>query len=127
MGRYTGLCMLLVLLLCVYVQAESLRRKFISTIPLTGIASWYPGQSENDPKALTCAMRSTNFGTAYRVCNARTGDCVVVRHTSWGPDWTALRQGRIIDLSREAFGRIAPLSLGTVTVTITPEKGPDKK
>ncbi len=122
MTKYTGLAMLLVFLVCVYAQVESVRRKTIAALPRTGLASWYPAHASDDPEGLTCAMRSTDFGKKYRVCNAETGACVLVAHTSWGPDWVAFRQGRIIDLSKAAFGRIAPLARGTIRVTVTPEE-----
>jgi rare lipoprotein A (peptidoglycan hydrolase) len=123
MARYTGLAMLLVFLACFYAQVESLRRKTIAAIPLTGMASWYAASADT-AGALTCAMRSTDFGKKYRVCNAENNACVVVRHTEWGPSWALFRQGRIIDLSKEAFLRIADLSRGVVRVTVTQETMP---
>lgn len=123
MTRYTGLAMLLVFLVCVYAQVESVRRKTIAALPRAGVASWYLPNAGDDPAGLTCAMRSTDFGRKYRVCNAQTGACVVVVHTTWGPDWAAFRQGRVIDLSKAAFSRISDLSRGTIRVTVIPEEG----
>jgi rare lipoprotein A (peptidoglycan hydrolase) len=121
MSRYAGLVLLLVFLLCFWAQVESLRRKTLRAIPWIGMASWYP-QDADTPKELTCAMRSTDFGKTYRVCNTENNACVVVRHTSWGPDWVSFRQGRIIDLSREAFRAISDLNRGVIRVSVTHER-----
>lgn len=123
MARYTGLCMFLVFLICFYAQVESLRRKTIASIPLTGLASWYSAAADVTGD-LTCAMRSADFGKMYRVCNVQNNACVVVRHTAWGPSWVVFRQGRVIDLSKEAFVRISDLSRGVIRVTVTQEKVP---
>lgn len=121
MARHIGLVMLLVFLACFYAQVDSLRRKQIAAIPLTGMASWYPADHDA-PGDLTCALRSADFGKRYWVCNTETGACVAVRHTGWGPDWDSFRHGRVIDLSKEAFARISDLSRGVIRVTVTQER-----
>lgn len=123
MTRYTGLVVLLVFFVCLYAQAESLRRKTTTVTCLTGMASWYPAAADAAGD-LTCAMRSVDFGNRYRVCNTENNKCVVVRHTGWGPNWVSFRQGRVIDLNKEAFSRISDLSRGVIRVTVTQEKVP---
>ena len=89
----------------------------------TGKASWYSVKitatgekfSDND---LTCAMRKTDFGKYYKVCNTANNKCVVVRHNNFGPSKYLYDQGRIIDLSRAAFLRIADLQEGIINVRV---------
>ncbi|HWH32149.1 MAG TPA: septal ring lytic transglycosylase RlpA family protein [Egibacteraceae bacterium] len=77
-----------------------------------GKASWYdhPG---NDP--MTAAHRTLPFGTMVTVTNLANGKTVTVRINDRGP----FVEGRIIDLNREAFQRIAPTSAGVLRVRIT--------
>jgi len=71
--------------------------------------------NEND---LTCALRSRDFGGLYRVTNLKNGKSVVVRHNDYGPNKKLHAKGRIIDLSRGAFLRLAPLSDGVIPVKV---------
>ncbi len=95
----------------------------VGPYPNTGIASWYSTQhtatgekfNSND---LTCAMRKNDFGKNYKVCNMANNKCVVVRHNNFGPVKPLYNQGRIIDLSKAAFSRIADLKDGTIKVTV---------
>ncbi len=95
----------------------------IGPYPKTGKASWYSAKitatgekfSNND---LTCAMRKTDFGKYYKVCNITNNKCVVVRHNNFGPSKYLYDQGRIIDLSRTAFLRIADLQEGIIKVRV---------
>ena len=95
----------------------------IGPYPQTGIASWYSakvtttGEKFNDNDS-TCAMRKTDFGKYYRVCNIVNNKCVVVRHNNFGPSKRMYVKGRIIDLSRGAFSQIADLEIGIIQVTL---------
>ena len=95
----------------------------VGPYPKTGKASWYSakitatGEKFSDSD-LTCAMRKTDFGKRYKVCNIANNKCVVVRHNNFGPSKYLYDQGRIIDLSRVAFSRIADLKEGIITATI---------
>ena len=90
-----------------------------------GTASWYGGGEklnkytasgeEFDPNKLTCASWDYPFGTKLLVTNLENGKSVVVRVNDRGP---AKRLKRIIDLSREAFRRIADLKKGLIKVKI---------
>lgn len=78
---------------------------------ITGIASWYdagPG--------LYAAVPSWRWGDApYRVRVTAGGRAVVVTVG----DFCGCPGGRVIDLSADAFARLAPLSQGLVRVTVT--------
>ena len=91
--------------------------------PASGVASWYASSSTStgerfDGKGLTCALRKNNFGGYYKVCNSDNDKCVTVRHNDFGPSMRMYSRGRIIDLSREAFSRIAGLDDGLARVTV---------
>ena len=95
----------------------------IGPYPKTGIASWYSDKitkmgEKSDGNYLTCAMRKTDFGKHYRVCNIANNKCVVVRHNDFGPSKRSYDKGRIIDLSSSAFSRIADLKEGIINVTV---------
>ena len=75
----------------------------------TGGASWY------DAPAGTCAHRSLPFGTIVTVTNQSSGASTTCRVADRGP-YVA---GRIIDLSRDTFARIASTSSGVIEVRIT--------
>jgi rare lipoprotein A len=95
----------------------------VGTYPKAGIASWYSDKmttigERSDGKYLTCAMRKTDFGKRYKVCNIANNKCVVVRHNDFGPSRDSYDKGRIIDLTRTAFSRIADPKEGLVNVTL---------
>ena len=75
----------------------------------TGDATWY-GEADG----LTAAHRTLPLGTVVRVENVANGKWVNVTIRDRGP----YGEGRIIDLSDEAFSRIASLSTGVVRVRI---------
>jgi rare lipoprotein A len=74
----------------------------------SGKASWY------DADGLTAAHPSLPFGTVVRVTNLDNGRSVNVVIRDRGP----FVAGRIIDMSRNAFSRIASPSAGVIRVTI---------
>ena len=92
-----------------------------------GIVSWY---SENDPgirlhtasgkrfdsKQLWAASWDYPFGTKLKVTNPKTSKSVVVVVEDRGP---AKRLHRKLDLTKEAFSRIALLGEGVIEVEIT--------
>ena len=92
-----------------------------------GIASWY---SEDDPgirphtasgkrfdsKQLWAASWDYPFGTKLKVTNPKTSQSVVVVVEDRGP---AKRLNRKLDLTKEAFSRIALLGEGIIEVEIT--------
>jgi len=89
----------------------------------TGGASFYANKYQSrrtasgerfDQRAATAAHRSLPFGSTVRVTNLDNGRQVVVRINDRGP----FIRGRVIDLSRSAFARIADTRLGVVDVRI---------
>jgi len=97
--------------------------------PATGLASWYahfsPGIRETtanmerfDDRQLTCAIWDVPFNSLIRVTNLDNGRSVVVRVNDRGPAKRLVRQGRIIDLTRAAFTKIADLRKGLIRVRI---------
>ena len=66
------------------------------------------------PEKLTAAHVKLPFGTKVKVTNLRNGKSVMVRINDRGP----YIRGRIIDLSRAAFERIANPAYGVIRVRI---------
>ena len=100
---------------------------------LTGKASWYSSESckregtsgvwtangeRFDDNGLTCAIRSRDWGSRYKVTNLSNGKSVIVRHNDFGPGKKATSRGVIIDLSPAAFSRIADQDLGIINVNV---------
>lgn len=73
----------------------------------TGLGTWYdaPGRA---------ASLQFSFGTKVRVINLETNASTVVTINDRGP----YGEGRIIDLAKEAFEKIAPLGKGVVRVRV---------
>jgi rare lipoprotein A len=67
----------------------------------------------------TAASWDYPFGTMLRVTNLNNDRAVVVRVTDRGPAKKLYRKGRVIDLSKAAFKKIAKLSDGVIPVRIT--------
>jgi uncharacterized protein YabE (DUF348 family) len=74
----------------------------------SGLASWF------EAEGLVAAHRSLPIGSVVKVTDSDTGKSVTVRINQRGP-WV---EGRIIDLSDDAFERLAPLGAGTIKVTV---------
>ena len=74
----------------------------------TGDATWY------NRDGLTAAHRTLPFGTIVRVTNLENGRTVNVRINDRGPQ----DPSRVIDLSDDAFRKLAPLGDGEIRVTI---------
>jgi rare lipoprotein A len=88
-------------------------------------SSWYGDECKGkpmangkpfNPSALTCASWDYPLGTKLRVTHGKR--FVVVMVTDRGPAKRLYKQGRKLDLSREAFRRLAPLKLGLIRVDI---------
>lgn len=94
-----------------------------------GKASWYyrfsPGINKRtanneifDDTDMTCAIWGVGFDRQIRVTNLENGKSVVVRVNDRGPHQRLVAEGRIIDLTRSAFRKIAPTRQGLVDVKI---------
>ena len=90
-------------------------------------ATWYStkeshGRMANgkvlDDHAYTAASWNYHLGQMVEVTNTKTGQVVRVRITDRGPAHQPSRQGVKIDLTRQAFQALAPLSQGKISVTI---------
>ena len=97
---------------------------------LAGKASWYskesPGINKHtanneifNDKNLTCAMWGAPFNQTVKVTNRLNGKSVIVRVNDRGPHYRFFRQGRVIDLTKAAFAKIASLDNGLIDVEIT--------
>jgi rare lipoprotein A len=76
----------------------------------TGQATWY---QTSDPAV--CAHKTLPMGTVVTVTNVDTGKSTTCKVGDRGP----YVEGRIIDLSPEAFSQLAPLSTGVINVKLT--------
>ena len=98
-----------------------------------GYAAWYAREGDTcDPfphitmangkelndEAYTCAIWRKKFNTILLVTNLANGASVKVMVTDRGPAKRLARQGRIIDLSKAAFARIADLDTGVIKVKV---------
>jgi uncharacterized protein YabE (DUF348 family) len=75
----------------------------------SGVASWY------HRNGMVAAHQTLPFGTNVRVTNTATGESVTVVINDRGP----YIDGRVIDLSDDAFAQLAPLGAGTINVRLT--------
>ena len=89
----------------------------------TGMASYYGGSWHGKKTAngeifnensLTAAHKTLPFGTKVKVTNLDNGKSVVVRINNRGP----YSKGRVIDLSKVAFSKIASTSKGVTRVKL---------
>jgi rare lipoprotein A len=90
-----------------------------------GVASWYNVKSSSSrtasgerflETAFTGASNDYPFNTLLKVTNLENGKSVIVRVNDRGG---FKKYGRIIDLSKGAFAKIADLKRGIITVKIT--------
>ncbi len=100
---------------------------FVAGLPRAqaGVASWYGDELRGrlmangkpfDPDRFTCASWHYPLGTVLRVTLAGSSRSVTVVVTDRGP---ARRLRREIDLSRAAFARLAPTSVGLIKVSVS--------
>lgn len=118
--------LLVVMFLAMYVSTGSVDS---STLIYKGTASWYSEQSPGvlnttanmeifNDSSLTCAMWDIPFDTCLKVTNLENGKFVLVRVNDRGPAKRLVQQGRIVDLTKQAFSEIANLDQGLINVKI---------
>lgn len=73
------------------------------------------GEPLNDG-AMTAAMWGVPLGTRVRITHGNKS--IVVRINDRGPAKRLVAEGRCIDLTKAAFGALAPLSRGLIPVTV---------
>lgn len=99
------------------------------SVILLGKASWYsqksPGIKKHtanmeifNDRNLTCAMWGAPFNQAVKVTNRANGKSVIVRVNDRGPHFRYFRKGRLIDLTKAAFNKIASPDKGLIEVEI---------
>lgn len=76
---------------------------------ITGKATWYRAADG------TCAANVAPMGTVLRVTSRTSGATVTCRVVSRGP----YGRGRVVDLARSTFARLAPPSVGVIDVVIS--------
>jgi rare lipoprotein A len=101
-------------------------------MPASGTASWYGEDHRGrlmangkrfNPDRLTAASWFYPLGTKVRVtlnANRLYPRSVLVTITDRGPAKDLVRDGRIIDLTHEAFKRLGRPKVGLVAVTVEP-------
>lgn len=67
---------------------------------------------------LTCAMWGAPFNQTVKVTNRSNGKSVIVRVNDRGPHFRYFRKGRVIDLTKAAFAKIASLDNGLIDVEV---------
>jgi len=75
-----------------------------------GVASWYAHTND-----LTCAAREFSPGTWLKITNRENGKSIFVKVVGWGPQPGT---GRLIDLDKKAFSKIAPLGKGVIAIKV---------
>lgn len=92
----------------------------IDTPAIGGVATWYDAPSERDAAAgpaLRSLLGSHWRGSVVTVC---TTTCITTTLTDWCACGSRHGKATLLDLDRRAFARLAPLSAGVVTVTVSP-------
>ncbi len=96
---------------------------------MSGEASWY---SELDPGILlttsnmeifdderyTCAIWGVPFNTLIKVTNVANGRSIIVRVNDRGPAKRLVHCGRVIDLTKSAFSKLADTGEGLIRVEL---------
>jgi len=94
-----------------------------------GRASWYsrhsPGINDRtannelfDDTKIACAIWGLPFNSRVLVANILNGKWVVARVNDRGPHQRLVLQGRVIDLTKAAFERLAPSKKGLAFVVV---------
>jgi rare lipoprotein A len=116
--------MLFRFLLSASIVAGALTPAAVEAKSSCGLASWYgPGFHGNltasgerfNSQALTAASTRLPYGSLVRVRNQDNGRSVVVRINDYGP----VVPGRILDLSKGSFSKIASSGQGLARICYT--------
>lgn len=123
-GGLVGCTLLILIASCNPARAEEIK---------TGKASWYSYEScrkegtsgrltaSGSPfnhHAQTAAMWDVPFGSKFKVTNLANGKNTIVEINDRGPAKRLVKKGRIIDLSKGAFSKIASLREGMIKVSV---------
>lgn len=84
-----------------------------------GTSGRYTASGERfNENALTAASWQYPFGQKIKVTNLKNDKSVIVKISDRGPAKRLVKKGRVIDLSKAAFNRIASLSDGVIPVRL---------
>ena len=94
-----------------------------------GKASWYSKRDRGikkrtanneifDDQDMTCAMWGVAFNQRLKVTNLENGKSIVVRVNDRGPHKRYVRKGRVLDLTKRAFSKIASIKKGLINIEI---------
>ena len=96
-----------------YYTEASCRREGTSGV-------WTASGARYDDTAMTCAMRSRQWGKKVKVKSKRTGRTVLVKLTDYGPGKKATARGVVIDLTPAAFMALGhKLEEGVINVEVS--------
>ncbi len=114
-----GIALLAVLMLTRTARAEEASYYTYQSCVREGTSGVFTASGERfNENDLTAAMWHAAFGTLVRVTNLANGKSVVVRINDRGPARRLVKRGRVIDLSKGAFQRIANLKDGVIKVKL---------
>ena len=112
-------------------EPEPIPVRQVNKVKITrrGKASWYSKRDRGirrrtannevfDDQEMTCAIWGVPFHQKIRVTNLDNGKSVIVRVNDRGPHRRYVRRGRVIDLTKKAFSKIASLKRGLINVEI---------
>lgn len=116
---------------CLVIGAQALAFAGEASLTATGKASWYGEDHRGrlmanghpfDPDKLTAASWFYPLGARLLVTSRTPHSTkqVIVTVTDRGPAKRLVRHGRIIDLTHEAFRRLANPDLGLIAVEVRP-------
>ena len=119
----------LLVLADLYTRSEEASAIPTPTMIRLGQASWYSEQDKGmnyrtanneifNDTALTCAIWRIPFHREIKVTNLANGKSIVVRVNDRGPHKRFVRKGRLIDLTKTAFQKIADTRQGLIDVQI---------
>jgi len=103
----------IILLLVAGIASAEIGKASFYTVKSSGLVT-ANGERYNED-AFTCASLDYKFNTFLKVTNIGNGKAVIVRVTDRG---NFKKYGRILDLSRGAFAKIADLKIGVIKVKV---------
>ena len=104
---------IILLLVAGITSASEIGKASFYTVKSSGLVT--ANGERYDEDAFTCASMDYKFNTLLRVTNIENGKSVIVRVNDRGG---FKKYGRIIDLSKGSFAKIADLKLGVINVTV---------
>jgi rare lipoprotein A len=108
-------------LLCTVLAAEEGFATYYTTksCQREGTSGVFTANGERfDESALTCARRSREWGSTFKVTNLENGKSIVVRLNDFGPGKGPTAKGVIIDLTPEGFKQLGAGKKGKLKVSV---------